>query len=360
MLSTGVDIPDLEFIVFLRPVKSRILFEQMLGRGTRKGEKYPDKSHFTVFDCFDGTLLGYFKQATAITAEPLEQPGRTIQQVIEDIWANRDRAYNVRCLVRRLQRIDKEMDGSARDEFAALGIPGGDLRKFAAALPGLLHQDFTPTMKLLRNPALQDRLVNYPRPKKTFWKAIENEDTVSSAYLVRDGLGREHKPEDYLELFARFVRDNPAKVEAIGILLGRPRHWGTAALSELRAKLTAAPEHFTVELLQKAHEMHHHKALVDVISMVKHAADEEQPLLTASERVQRAFDRITAGRTFTPEQEKWLGRIREHLVANLTIGREDFEDIPILHDAGGWGSANRTFDGQLEELLRTLNEAVAA
>ena len=34
MLSTGVDIPDLEFIVFLRPVKSRILFEQMLGRGT--------------------------------------------------------------------------------------------------------------------------------------------------------------------------------------------------------------------------------------------------------------------------------------------------------------------------------------
>ena len=39
MLTTGVDIPDLEFIVFLRPVKSRILFEQMLGRGTRKGEQ---------------------------------------------------------------------------------------------------------------------------------------------------------------------------------------------------------------------------------------------------------------------------------------------------------------------------------
>jgi len=57
MLSTGVDIPDLEFIVFLRPVKSRILFEQMLGRGTRKSERYPDKSHFVVFDCFNGTLL---------------------------------------------------------------------------------------------------------------------------------------------------------------------------------------------------------------------------------------------------------------------------------------------------------------
>ncbi len=35
MLTTGVDIPALEFIVFLRPVKSRLLWVQMLGRGTR-------------------------------------------------------------------------------------------------------------------------------------------------------------------------------------------------------------------------------------------------------------------------------------------------------------------------------------
>ena len=36
MLTTGVDIPALEFIVFLRPVKSSILWVQMLGRGTSK------------------------------------------------------------------------------------------------------------------------------------------------------------------------------------------------------------------------------------------------------------------------------------------------------------------------------------
>src|SRR2546430_12703138 len=58
---------------------------------------------------------------------------------------------------------------------------------------------------------------------------------------------QEHKPEDYLQLFARFVRENPARVEAIGILLDRPQSWGTAALSELRAKLTAAPERFRSE-----------------------------------------------------------------------------------------------------------------
>ena len=36
MLSTGVDIPAIEFVVFMRMVKSRILWVQMLGRGTRR------------------------------------------------------------------------------------------------------------------------------------------------------------------------------------------------------------------------------------------------------------------------------------------------------------------------------------
>ena len=91
-----MDVPDLEFIVFLRPVKSRILFEQMLGRGTRKGEHHPDKSHFTVFDCFDGTLVAFFKQSTTMTTEPPTGTTRTIVEIIDDVWANRDREYNIR------------------------------------------------------------------------------------------------------------------------------------------------------------------------------------------------------------------------------------------------------------------------
>ncbi len=136
LLSTGVDIPDLEFIVFLRPVKSRILFEQMLGRGTRKGEKFPDKSHFTVFDCFDGSLLAYFRNSTGLTADPPEKPARSIKEIIDAIWANHDRDYNVRCLVRRLQRIEKGMAGEARPLFAAFGIAEGNVGRYAAALPG--------------------------------------------------------------------------------------------------------------------------------------------------------------------------------------------------------------------------------
>jgi len=141
-MSTGVDIPDLEVIVFLRPVRSRILFEQMLGRGTRKGERHPDKSHFTVFDCFGGTLLERFRDATAITTDAPVGPSRTIAEIVEGIWNNRDRRYNIRCLVKRLQRIDKEMSGEARDQFKPY-ISEGDMAAFARSLPNLLDRNFT-------------------------------------------------------------------------------------------------------------------------------------------------------------------------------------------------------------------------
>ena len=184
MLSTGVDIPDLEYIVFLRPVKSRILFEQMVGRGTRKGERYPDKSHFVVVDCFDGTLLEYFKNVTAITAEPPQKEARSIEEIIEAIWQNQDREYNTRCLVKRLQRIDKEMSAEGRELFAAY-IPDGDMGRYAASLPRILKEDFTGTMKLLRDKNFQDLLYSYPRKKRTFLIAHETVDTVTSEWRVR-------------------------------------------------------------------------------------------------------------------------------------------------------------------------------
>lgn len=359
MLSTGVDIPDLEFIVFLRPVESRILFEQMLGRGTRKGEKYPDKSHFTVFDCFDGSLLEYFKTASAFTRDPPEKPSRTIQENIDDVWQNRDREYNVRCLVRRLQRIEKEMSGDARELFAAF-VPDGDLGKFAKDLPQRLQANFTGTMQTLRDGNFQDLLVNYPRPPKRFLVAPEAQDEVSSEWFIRDGAGQEHKPEDYLQAFATYVQENPDHIEAVRILLDRPQEWGTDALSELRTKLASNKLRFTEENLQKVHAIAYKKSLVDIISMVKHAANEEAPLFTAAERVDAALARLTAGQLFTNEQQAWLSRIREHLIANLSIDPSDFDDLPVFSREGGWGRANRIIDNRLADLLRQINEALAA
>jgi type I restriction enzyme, R subunit len=149
-------------------------------------------------------------------------------------------------------------------------------------------------------------------------------------------------------------------VQAIRILLSRPKEWNTGALTELKARLAAAPQRFTVDALERAHRLRYDKALVDIISMVKHAARNEEPLLTAEERVDRAVDRLTAKITFTTDQQRWLERIRQHLIANLSIDEDDFENVPVLQAAGGWGNASRAFEGELPSLLKALNEAVAA
>ncbi len=359
LLTTGVDIPDLEYLVFLRPVKSRILFEQMLGRGTRKGEHHPDKSHFVMFDCFDGTLLAYFRNATAITAEPPESDGKTIEQVIDDVWQNRDRDYSIKRLARRLRRIEKAMSGDARDLFARF-IPDGDLGRFAEDLPAQLREHFAETMLVLREQAFQDLLTKYPRPERTFFIAESAADYVTSEWLIKGGVGQEYKPDDYIKAFSEFVRENKAQIDALTILLSRPQGWGSEPLRELRQALAKAPQHFTEDNLERAFRVTSHKALVDIISMVKRADQDSSNLYTAEERVQRAIDRVLVGRSISEEQAKWIDYIRRHLIANLSIDKTDFEYVPVLSNRGGWGQADRVFDGKLTELVIDLNRELVA
>ena len=86
--------------------------------------------------------------------------------------------------------------------------------------------------------------------------------------------GKEYKPEDYLAAFARFVKENPAADR------GDRHPAGPAAGLEHRGPDGTAREAgdsarsgSPIENLQKAHELSYHKALVDIISMVKHAAE---------------------------------------------------------------------------------------
>lgn len=76
MVSTGVDVKPLNNLVFLRAIKSKILYNQMMGRGTRK---YEGKTNFRVFDCVG--ILDYYNDTppfntTDVQYEPTD-PGET-------------------------------------------------------------------------------------------------------------------------------------------------------------------------------------------------------------------------------------------------------------------------------------------
>lgn len=353
MLSTGVDIPAIEYIVFLRPVKSRILWTQMLGRGTRL---CPDinKTYFTVFDCFDGTLIEYFKGITEIEFEPPQKDPVTIEQVIENIWNNIDRDYNINVLIKRLRRIEKNMSGEAREQFSTF-IPDGDIGRFAGDLKQKLQKDFTKTMNILRDKAFIGLLIHYPRTKSSFLIGYDVVDTITSEWIFRIG-DEVVKPEDYLLSFERFVKENPEHIEAIEILIKRPREWKTGALNELRQKLKKTQ--FKEQDLQKAHKIVYGKALADIISMVKHGADQGD-IYSANERVELVMRKFMDGKNFTEEEIKWLELIREHLVENLTIDVEDFADMPVFTREGGKSKAKKVL-GNLAALVDKLNELIAS
>ncbi len=356
MLSTGVDIPALEFIVFLRPVKSRILWTQMLGRGTRKCIDI-NKDKFTIFDCFNGTLIEYFKDATDFVIE-VDDGGEsiTIQQVIDNIDNNVEREYNTNRLIKRLRKISDTMSSNARKEFAAY-IPEGDITAFADQLKAKLKTGFAETMKLLKDEKFQDLLLNYERARNPFYIAYDNQDTVTSEVMFKVG-NSQLKPEDYLVAFSKFVHENKVKIEALSILLNNPRKWNSRVLKEIRQELKKSS--FEEEKVRKAHALTGHKALADIISLVKNAESEQNPLFTAEERVNRALAEIIRAHEFNAEQKEWLEYIKEHLIINLAIEKDNFDMVPVLERHGGLSRAKRIFGNDFEQIIQEINYKLVA
>lgn len=356
MLSTGIDIPKLENIVFLRPVKSRILFEQMMGRGTRLCEEI-NKTHFTVFDCFRGTLLEYFRKTTAITAEAPIKPTRTIREIVQSIADNQDRAYNIRVLSKRLQRISKNITQENRRQFNYI-LGGIDIAEFAKNLEEQFDKDWAGTMRILQNDSFFDICDNYQRPLKKQIIAAGAEDTVSSEIVFRAADGSKLKPEDYLKLFEKFVRENPEHIEALEILLNKPKDFHTQELKELRLKLSTTPDNLADKFKEQNLRRAYNKELADIISIIRHAAKGEE-LFTAESRIDRALAKVKANHSFTDAQDRWLGLIRRHLIANLLVEKDDIDLLPVFTREGlNYRKLNKIFNGELDEILQEINEAV--
>lgn len=112
--------------------------------------------------------------------------------------------------------------------------------------------------------------------------------------------------------------------------------------------------------MRKAHKLVHHVEIVDIISMVKHAVKETEPLLSPDERVSNAIDKILKGKELNAEQQKWMGYIKEHLKQNLTLDEDDLKELPIFTDRGGFNKFKKVFPQDYEKIISEINLAVAA
>jgi len=221
-----------------------------------------------------------------------------------------------------------------------------------------IFDGFSSVMELLQNEQFQKLLTDYERAKKVFMVGYEVQDEVSSIVLFeaegRYGL----QPTDYLLAFSEFVKRKENEIAAIGILLNKPKDWNTNALNELKEKLKES--NYDEANLQKAHRIVYHKDTVDIISMVKHAAKETEPLLSPDERVNQAIRKVTAGKTLNAEQQKWMEYIKEHLKQNMTLDENDLQELPVFADRGGLNKFKKVFPADFPQIIYEINQAIAA
>ncbi len=116
LLTTGVDIPAISHLVFLRKVNSRILFEQMLGRATRRCDAI-GKEVFRIFDAV-GT---YADMQNVSSMKPVVvNPKISYKQLAEELTS--DHSEEARQLAReqfiaKLQRQARHLSDDAKTLF---------------------------------------------------------------------------------------------------------------------------------------------------------------------------------------------------------------------------------------------------
>jgi len=98
-----------------------------------------------------------------------------------------------------------------------------------------------------------------------------------------------------------------------------------------------------------------------MVSLVRFAIGKSETLEPYPALVEKRFHEWLARHEggYTPEQVEWLGMIKDHIAASLTIEPEDFGYAPFS-DRGGRLRAARLFGPELPQLLDELNEELLA
>jgi type I restriction enzyme, R subunit len=346
LLTTGIDVPSIENLVFLRRVNSRILYEQMLGRATRQCPEI-GKETFRIFDAVD--LYPHLQNLTEMKPVVVN-PTITLEQLFEEFARLENAAHRetVRDQIlvmmrRRVKRLHD--DARTRYEAEAGEAPEATLKRLAddpvAAMAAWV--------KLKPN---LGRILDW-EPDGSGPNFIPISHHPDQIVGVTSGYGKGQKPGDFLDNFAAFVKGNINKIAALTVVVQRPRDLTRAELKALRLALDI-PGYSEANLRRAWSETKNEDIAASIIGFVRQAAlgDALTPL---DVRVRAAMQRILARKSWTEIQRKWLKRIEEQLLREVVVDHASIDEEPFRAD-GGFQRLNKIFGGQLDAVLGDINE----
>lgn len=345
LLTTGIDVPTICNIVFLRRVKSRILYEQMLGRATRRAD-HINKETFKIYDAvgiYDA--LKDYTQMQPVVPNPttsFSQLAGELKQI-----EGEERAFRqIEQIIAKLQRKVRNIDEDNEDGFR---YHSGDKSP---------HQ----LIDFFKNEPVQERIEKILH-LSGLWRFLDELKPMSSRVLVAEhpdeflgterGYGKGKKPEDYLESFARFIKENQNKITALKIICTRPKELDRKSLRELLIAL--AQEGFNETSLNAAwKDARNEDIAADIISFIRTLAV-GNALMNHEERIKKAIAQVRKMQKWTIIQDKWIDRFEKQLLRESILQQKDLDEDPFS-EAGGYQRLNKIFENRLSEVLDTINE----
>lgn len=348
LLTTGIDVPEITTLVFMRRVKSRILFEQMLGRATRLCPKI-NKTHFEIYD-----PVGVYDSLEEVnTMQPVSaDPKTTFAQLLDGLEVLEDEAHiknAIAQIIAKLQRVKRRLTKEEIAEFKDLAA-GLTLEGFIQKIESLPAAEARNT--LLMEASLLEMLDDKHR-HGGYTKVISDKQ---DKFLIRErGFGKnEQRPEDYIEAFEDFVKNNVNEIAALNIICTRPKELTRETLKSLRMAL--AQNGFTTQQLNTAvSEVTSEEITADIISLVRRYAI-GSPLVSHQARIRRAVDKLKKAHNFSRVELNWLNRIESYLLNESVMNVKVFDEDERFKTNGGYKRLNQIFRNNLEGIITELNE----
>ncbi len=346
LLTTGIDVPEITTLVFMRRVKSRILFEQMLGRATRLCPEI-HKTHFNIYD-----PVGVYDSLEAVnTMKPVvSDPATSFEQLMDglEVLGTEEQVKNqINQIIAKLQRKKRKMSESTMAHFIQLS-GGLDPTQYIKQL----GEEGTEAAKnrILANKELfkmlQETKTNDSRP-------VVISDKEDELVGHTRGYGNKDRPEDYLDAFSDYVMTNMNQIAALNIVCTRPKDLTREDLRSLR--LTLDREGFTTQQLNTAiTQMTNVEITADIISLIRRYAI-GSVLISHEARIRRAVEKLIKAHTFSKQEMNWIKRIETYLMNESVLSIKVFDDDVRFKEQGGFSKINKVFQNQLESIVLELN-----
>lgn len=345
LLTTGIDVEAITTVVFLRGVKSRILYEQMLGRATRLCGRI-NKTSFRVFDAVGvADALEPFTAMKPTVVNPQFSFGDLVGQLTRAKTPEALELVHDDLLAKLAQKFSR-LPPSAKAAFSdAHQLDPAALVKQLESLPPEKvtawwndHPDVVAWLDKTVAPAPKVLLTDEP-------------DEVIKVEQLPGGV----QPGDYLEGFDAFLKQQVNLVPALQVVLQRPRDLTRAVLKEVRTALDAGG--YREAEVRAAWKIQSNADIAaGIIGFIRQRAL-GSPLVAYELRVESAEKRVLAAREWTPEQRKWIERIAKQLKQETVVDVSSL-DQGAFATIGGAKKANAVFEGKVGALLGDLHEEI--